>query len=131
MKTPTILTVDDSVSIRKMIVINLENAGYKVIEAKDGVEAIAKMAETPVDLVITDLNMPHMDGLTLLQHLRADPAHHFTPILLLTTESDITLRNQGKDLGANGWIVKPFKGQDQLLKAVHRFLPAPPPKTPS
>ncbi|MBF0154630.1 MAG: response regulator [Magnetococcales bacterium] len=125
MKKPTILTVDDSVSIRKMIVINLENAGYRVIEAQNGVEAIAKLAETQVDLIITDLNMPKMDGLSLLQHLRADPNHRFTPVLLLTTESDAALRNQGKDLGANGWIVKPFKGQDQLLRAVHKFVPAP------
>ncbi|MBF0177573.1 MAG: response regulator [Magnetococcales bacterium] len=123
MTKPVILTVDDSVSIRKMIVVNLENAGYTVMEAGDGVEAIGKLAKVQVDLIITDLNMPNMDGLSLLEHLRTDPKHRFTPILLLTTESDFNLRQKGKGLGANGWIVKPFKDIGQLLRAVHKFLP--------
>src|SRR5262245_61597662 len=104
----TILAVDDSASLRQMVAFTLKGAGYDVIEAGDGEEGLAKAKETAVNVVLTDQNMPKMDGLTLVKSLRALPQYAATPILLLTTESGDDMKAQGKAAGATGWLVKPF-----------------------
>jgi two-component system chemotaxis response regulator CheY len=117
----TVLTVDDSASIRQVVGLTLEQAGFSVIQATDGRDALSKLSNAKVDLVITDLNMPAMDGITLIKNLRADPAYRFVPILMLTTESQGAAKQQGKAAGATGWIVKPFK-PEQLVATVKRVL---------
>ena len=104
----TVLAVDDSASIRQMVSFTLKRAGYDVVEAVDGTDGLAKAQTTVFDLVLTDQNMPHMDGLTLIESLRALPAYRSTPILILTTESSDTIKAQGRAAGATGWLVKPF-----------------------
>ena len=115
-----ILTVDDSASVRQMVKFTLVDAGYTVIEAVDGQDALAKLT-TPVNLVITDLNMPNLDGIGLIRRLRANPACKGIPIIMLTTESQEVRKLEGKAAGATGWIVKPFATQ-QLLAVVRRVL---------
>lgn len=115
----TILTVDDSASIRQMVSLTLSSAGYKVVEASDGAEGYAKATAGTVHAVITDLNMPNMNGLEFIRKFRAHPASKGVPILLLTTESSEDLKRQAKEAGAIGWIVKPFK-PDQLLAAIKK-----------
>lgn len=117
----SILTVDDSASMRQMVAFTLKGAGYQVLEASDGVEALHKAQSTKVDLIITDLNMPNKDGIALIRELRALPAYKFTPILMLTTESGDNKKQAGKAAGATGWIVKPFN-PEQLLKTVTKVL---------
>jgi two-component system chemotaxis response regulator CheY len=119
----TILTVDDAATMRKMIAFTLKGAGHDVIEAGDGVEALAVLKTRTADLIITDVNMPNMDGITLTRELRALPAFKATPIILLTTESAPEKKAAGKAAGATGWIVKPFQ-QDQLLAVVGKVLAA-------
>ncbi|WP_084584130.1 response regulator [Sphingomonas azotifigens] len=119
--TASILTVDDSPSLRMAIKIALTGAGYSVTEAGDGVEGLAKAKGTKFDLIITDLNMPNMDGLTMIRELRKDPAQCGTPILFLTTESDDAMKQQAKAAGATGWLVKPFV-PEQLLKVSRKVL---------
>ena len=104
----TVLTVDDSSSIRQMVALTLKGAGYQVVEAVDGQDGLDKAKSAKVDLVLTDQNMPRMDGLTLVKSLRATPQYSTTPILLLTTESGDAMKAQGKAAGATGWLVKPF-----------------------
>jgi len=104
----TILAVDDSPSMRKMVSFTLKSAGYAVIEASDGVEGLEKARGNAIDLVLTDQNMPRMDGLTLIKSLRALPEYTSVPILMLTTESSDAMKAQGKAAGATGWMVKPF-----------------------
>lgn len=104
----SILAVDDSASMRQMVSFTLRSSGYDVIEAVDGQDALDKVAGRQVDLVLTDQNMPRMDGLTLVRSLRATPQYAATPILLLTTESSDAMKAQGKSAGATGWLVKPF-----------------------
>jgi len=116
-----IMTVDDSASIRQMVNFTLEQAGYRVVEAKDGKDALSKLNGTSVQMVITDLNMPNMDGIDLIRNLRADPAYRFIPIVMLTTESQADKKQAGKEAGATGWIVKPFK-PEQLLAVVKKVL---------
>lgn len=116
----TILTVDDSASVRQMVKFTLTDAGYSVIEAVDGQDALAKLT-SPVNLVITDLNMPNLDGIGLIRSLRANPACKGIPILMLTTESQESRKQEGKAAGATGWIVKPFTTQ-QLLAVVRKVL---------
>ncbi len=116
----TILTVDDSASVRQMVKFTLSDAGYTVIEAVDGSDALAKLAG-PVNLVITDLNMPKLDGIGLIRSVRANPAWKGLPILMLTTESHEGRKQEGKAAGATGWIVKPFTTQ-QLLAVVKKVL---------
>lgn len=116
----TIMTVDDSASVRQMVAFTLKNAGYAVIEASDGKDALSKIG-AKVDMVITDLNMPNMDGISLIKALRAMPACKFIPIVMLTTESQAGRKQEGKDAGATGWIVKPFK-PEQLLSVVQKVL---------
>jgi len=117
----TILAVDDSNSIRQMIVFTLKGAGYQVVEAVDGNDGLRKAKTKPVDLVLTDQNMPGMDGLTLIKNLRATPQYRAVPILMLTTESSEAMKNQGRSAGATGWLVKPFDPQ-KLLEVVKKVI---------
>lgn len=116
----TIMTVDDSASVRQMVSLTLKDAGYTVIEACDGQDALAKLSG-PVDLIITDLNMPNMDGISLIRNVRALAQYKFVPIVMLTTESQASKKEEGKSAGATGWIVKPFK-PEQLLAVAKKLL---------
>ena len=118
-----ILVVDDSASIRQMVTFTLKSAGYETDEAADGQAALSKAKAGHYDLVFTDQNMPLMDGLTLIRSLRATPAYARTPILMLTTESQDSKKQEGKSAGATGWIVKPFQ-PEQLLQVVARVVRA-------
>ena len=115
------LTVDDSKTIREMVSFTLKNEGFEVIEAEDGKDAISVLSGKDVQVIITDLNMPNMDGLELIRTLRADPKYKFTPILMLTTEGDASKKEQGKDAGATGWIVKPFN-PEKLIQVVNKVV---------
>ena len=117
-----IIAVDDSASMRQMVSFTLKGAGHDVMEASDGVEAL-KLAkqEGGVDLVISDINMPNMDGIALIKELRTLAPYKFTPILMLTTESSSDKKMEGKAAGATGWIVKPFN-PDQLLATIGKVL---------
>ena len=117
----SILTVDDSSTMRQMIAFILQREGFTVLEAGDGLEALERIQGQSIDLVITDINMPNMDGLTLIQRLRALPAFKGTPILILTTESAGDMKQKGRDAGATGWIVKPFS-PEKLLEVVAKVL---------
>jgi two-component system chemotaxis response regulator CheY len=119
----SIITVDDSSTMRRMVSFTLKSAGYDVLEANDGAEAIKLLRTRPVDMVISDINMPNMDGISLTRELRTIPHYYRTPIILLTTESDPGKKNEGRAAGATGWIVKPFN-QEQLLAVVNKVLPA-------
>jgi two-component system chemotaxis response regulator CheY len=116
-----IMTVEDSTSLREMISFVIREAGYDAIEAKDGRDALAKLNGCPVDLVITDLNMPLMNGIELTRSIRSSPAYKFIPIIFLTTESQVQKKDAAKEAGATGWIVKPFK-PEQLLKVIKKVL---------
>jgi len=117
-----VLTVDDSKTMRDMVAFTLRSAGFDVGEAEDGVKALAVLSAKPADLVITDLNMPNMDGITLIQKLRADPKYRATPILMLTTEGDPNKKAEGRSAGATGWLVKPFN-PEKLVELVRRVCP--------
>jgi two-component system, chemotaxis family, chemotaxis protein CheY len=117
----TILCVDDSPSMQQMVKLTLVGAGYQVVQAGDGVEGLAKAKEGAVNMVITDLNMPRMNGLGLIKELRTLPAYKGVPIVFLTTESDATLKQEAKAAGATGWITKPFQ-QDQLIGVVRKVI---------
>ena len=119
--TASILTVDDSPSLRMAIKIALTGAGYAVTEAADGVEGLNKATSTPFDMIVTDLNMPNMDGLTMIEKLRKSPAQAGVPIIFLTTESDADMKQRAKAAGATGWLVKPFV-PDQLVKVARKVL---------
>ncbi len=116
-----ILAVDDSASMRQMVAFTLKGAGHDVLEASDGVQALALAKRGSVDLVVSDVNMPNMDGITLIAELRKLPAYKFTPMLMLTTESGASKKAEGKAAGATGWIVKPFN-PDQLLNTIKKVL---------
>lgn len=117
-----IMTVDDSASVRQMVSFTLRGAGYEVIEAVDGKDALSKLGNgVRVRLIFADLNMPNMDGIELIRAVRAKPAYKFVPIIMLTTESQASKKQEGKSAGATGWIVKPFKPQ-QLLAVVKKVL---------
>lgn len=116
-----IMTADDSASVRQMVSFTLKQSGYDVIEAVDGKDALAKLGTNRVDMLITDLNMPNLDGIGLIKGARALPACKFIPIVMLTTESQDSKKAEGKAAGATGWIVKPFK-PDQLLAVVKKVL---------
>jgi two-component system, chemotaxis family, chemotaxis protein CheY len=117
-----VLTVDDSKTMRDMVSFTLKGAGFDVVEAEDGVRALAALDKATVDLVITDINMPNMDGITLVRQLRARPATRSTPILILTTEGGDDKKADGRAAGATGWIVKPFS-PDKLLQVVSKVCP--------
>ncbi|HFE39639.1 MAG TPA: response regulator [Gammaproteobacteria bacterium] len=116
-----ILAVDDSASMRQMVSFTLKGAGHDVVEASDGVEALKLAKTNQVDLVLTDVNMPNMDGMTLIKELRGLSNYKFTPMLTLTTESGMDKKMEGKKVGATGWIVKPFS-PDQLLNTIKKVL---------
>ncbi|WP_447962276.1 response regulator [Nitrospira sp. Ecomares 2.1] len=119
----TVLVVDDSVSMRQMVSFTLTGAGYEVVEAGDGKEAVDKLnGGAKPSLVITDLNMPNMDGISLIKAVRGMPAHKFTPILMLTTESSEDKKKEGQSAGATGWVVKPFN-PEQMLATIKKVLP--------
>ena len=117
----TVLAVDDSATMREMVAFVLESAGYRVIEAEDGAQGLERARATPVDLVITDQNMPNMDGITLVRSLRELREYKAIPILLLTTESSDSMKSQGRAAGATGWLVKPFDPAT-LLEVVKKVL---------
>jgi len=120
----TVLVVDDSKTMRDMVTFTLTGAGYQVVQAGDGKEAVGKLSNgSKPALVVTDLNMPEMDGLELIKEIRKMPALKFTPILMLTTESSDEKKAAGKAAGATGWIVKPFN-PEQFLKILKKVLPA-------
>ena len=117
-----VLTVDDSRTMREMVSFTLRGAGYEVVEAEDGLHALSVLVSTKVDLVITDINMPNMDGVTLVKQLRAKPNFVSTPILILTTEGGEDKKAAGRAAGATGWIVKPF-APEKLLQVVSKVCP--------
>jgi two-component system chemotaxis response regulator CheY len=117
----TILAVDDSSSLRQMVAFSLKAAGYQVVEAVDGQDGLEKAKQQTVDLVLTDQNMPKMDGLTLIKSLRSLPGYQKTPILMLTTESSEDMKSKGRAAGANGWLVKPFDPQ-RLIEVVKKVI---------
>ncbi len=116
-----IMTVDDSASVRQMVSFALKEAGYDVVEAEDGQDALGKLEANPVDMVVTDLNMPNLDGIGFIKSVRANPSYKFMPIIMLTTESQDGKKKEGRSAGATGWIVKPFK-PEQLLAVVKKVL---------
>jgi len=116
------LTVDDSKTMRDMVTFTLKGAGFEVIEAEDGKHALTVLNGSKVDVIITDLNMPNMNGIELIKALRADNNYKFTPILMLTTEADDTKKQEGKAVGATGWIVKPFN-PEKLVQVVQKVCP--------
>ncbi|HBE71183.1 MAG TPA: hypothetical protein DDW52_23805 [Planctomycetaceae bacterium] len=119
--TKAALVVDDSRSMRRMVSAALAESGFDIIEGANGAEALHKAAGRAVSIVITDFNMPVMNGLSLIRELRALPEHRFTPILMLTTESKDSMKAAGRAAGATGWITKPFKPQ-QLIQVVNKVV---------
>jgi two-component system, chemotaxis family, chemotaxis protein CheY len=115
------LVVDDSASMRQLVSFTIKDAGYDVLIAENGKDAIGKLSKTKVDMIITDLNMPEMDGIEFIKKLRTMPDYQFAPIVMLTTESQEAKRQEGKQAGASGWIVKPFS-PEQLLDVVKKFV---------
>jgi two-component system chemotaxis response regulator CheY len=115
------MAVDDSASLRQMVGVVLRGGGYEVVEAADGMDALSKLKGREVDLFLSDINMPNMDGLELTRQLRAMPQYKFVPIVLLTTESHPEKKQEGKAAGATAWIVKPFN-PDQLLTVVKKVM---------
>ena len=119
----TILTIDDSASVRQMVSLTLTAAGHTVLEAGNGAQGYDKAIGEPVHLVLTDLNMPVMNGIEFIRKFRTHPASKGVPIIVLTTESDDDLKQEARDAGATGWIVKPFK-QEQLLAVTKKVIGA-------
>ncbi|HUI76736.1 MAG TPA: response regulator [Bryobacteraceae bacterium] len=118
----TVLIVDDSASMRQMLAFTLQQGGFDVVEGCNGQEGLGQLDGRKVDLILTDLNMPVMDGITFIKNLRTRAELRGTPVLMLTTESHETMKQQGKAAGATGWIVKPFQ-PDKLLAVIARVLP--------
>lgn len=116
-----IMTADDSASVRQMVSFTLKQNGYDVVEAVDGQDALAKLSGQKVDMLITDLNMPNLDGIGLIKGVRGGTINKFIPIIMLTTESQDAKKGEGKAAGATGWIVKPFK-PEQLIAVVKKVL---------
>ena len=121
MTTKTILAVDDSASIRQMVQFTLKGAGYEVVSAVDGQDGLERAKSRQVNLVLTDQNMPRMDGLTLIQSLRGLPEYKTVPILVLTTESSDDMKSKGRAAGATGWLVKPFDPK-RLVDVVRKVI---------
>ena len=117
----TALVVDDSTSMRQMVSFTLKESGFDVIEAGNGKEALQNVDGKSVTVVVTDLNMPEMDGMTLIKELRAKSEYKFTPILMLTTESQDSKKQEGRAAGATGWIVKPFN-PEQLMQVIKKVV---------
>lgn len=115
----TILTVDDSRMMREMLLMVLQGAGFNVVQAEDGVEGLEVLEQSNPDIIITDINMPRMDGYGVIEGVRRDPRHRATPILVLSTESSAEKKSRAREAGATGWIVKPFQA-DALLDVIRR-----------
>ncbi len=118
-----VMAVDDSATVRKVLQATLVAAGYEVVEAVDGADALNKLSGAPVDMLVTDLNMPNVDGINLIQEVRQKPGNRFMPIIMLTSESQPEKKSAGKAAGASGWITKPFN-PEQLLAVVRMVCPA-------
>jgi len=121
MAKKTILIVDDSSTLRQVVRIALTGAGYDVIEACDGKDALSKLTGQKIHLAISDVNMPNMDGITFVQELKKLPAYRFLPVIMLTTEAGDTKKKEGQAAGAKAWVVKPFQPQ-QMLDAVAKLV---------
>ena len=119
--TRNVLVVDDSLAIRQSVSFILKQNGYSVVEAVDGQDGLEKLRGEKADLIITDVNMPKMDGITMVQKTRELTDYRYTPILVLTTEAQTSKMNEGKEAGATGWIVKPFSNE-KLLATIRRVL---------
>lgn len=119
MKKTTVLTVDDSRTIRNMLLMTLSGAGYDTLQAEDGVHGLEVLGGSEPDVIITDINMPRMDGFGFIENVRSSAQHRGIPILVLTTESDAEKKDRARQVGATGWIVKPFD-PDKLLNAIQR-----------
>ena len=117
----TIMIIDDSVSLRQVVGIALRSAGYEVVEACDGQDALGKLTGQKFHLMICDVNMPNMDGISFLKALRQNPGYKFTPVIMLTTEAGEDKKREGQAAGARAWVVKPFK-PEQLLHAVSKLI---------
>ncbi len=117
----TFLIVDDSASMRQLVAFTIKDAGFDVLLAENGKDALDKLDRAPVDMVITDLNMPEMDGITLIRELRGRSSYKFVPIVMLTTESQEVKKQEGRAAGASGWIVKPFS-PSKLMDVVRKFV---------
>jgi len=117
----TVMIVDDSASLRQVVGIALRGAGYDVIEGCDGKDALSKLTGQKVHLVISDVNMPNMDGITFVKNLKQMPAYKFTPVIMLTTESQEGKKQEGQSAGAKAWVVKPFQ-PSQMLAAVSKLI---------
>lgn len=119
--TKTILVVDDSASLRQVVSISLKGAGYHVIEANDGKDALGKLDGQKIHLVISDVNMPNMDGITFVKEMKKLPSYKFTPVVMLTTEGQDSKKQEGQAAGAKAWIVKPFV-PSQMINALSRLI---------
>ncbi|TVV43369.1 MULTISPECIES: response regulator [unclassified Thalassolituus] len=117
----TIMIVDDSASIRQVVGMTLRGAGFEVIEACDGKDALSKLSGQKIHLVVSDVNMPNMDGISFVTELKKNAAYRFTPVIMLTTEGAEDKKAAGKAAGAKAWIIKPFKA-DQMLTAVNKLI---------
>jgi|SRR5690606_3801358 len=117
----SILVVDDSASLRQVVAIALKQEGYDVIEASDGQDALNKLTGQKIHLIISDVNMPRMDGITMVKEIKKRPEYKFTPIIMLTTESGDDMKMAGKEAGVKAWVVKPFK-PEQMLNAVSKLI---------
>lgn len=116
----TIMVVDDSASLRQVVGIALKGAGYEVIEARDGADALARLNGQKINLVVSDVNMPNMDGISFVKQFKSMPNYRFTPVIMLTTESQEEKKREGQAAGAKAWVVKPFK-PEVLLNAVQKL----------
>jgi len=117
----TIMVVDDSASLRQVVSIALKGAGYDIIEASDGKDGLSKLTGQKVHLIVSDVNMPNMDGISMVKEIKQNPAYKFTPVIMLTTESQESKKMEGKAAGVKAWMVKPFK-PDQMLAAVSKLV---------
>ncbi|MEW6765125.1 MAG: response regulator [Pseudomonadota bacterium] len=117
----TILIVDDSASLRQVVAIALKGAGYDVIEASDGRDGLSKLDGRKIHLIISDVNMPNMDGISMVKEIKNNPSYKFTPIIMLTTEAGDDMKQKGKEAGVRAWVVKPFK-PEQMLDAVSKLI---------
>lgn len=117
----TIMVVDDSASLRQVVAIALRGAGYDILEASDGKDALSKLSGQKINLIVSDVNMPNMDGITMVREIKKIPAYKFTPVIMLTTESQESKMMEGKAAGVKAWVIKPFK-PDQMLNAVSKLV---------
>ncbi len=119
--TKTIMIIDDSASIRLVVSIALKKAGYDVLEAEDGEDALNKLTGQKIHLIVCDVNMPNMDGISFLKAVKQNQSYKFTPIIMLTTESQEEKKQEGRAAGAKAWVVKPFK-PDRMIAAIEKLI---------